>query len=87
MMHGKTASGFEYEIDPKALDNMELVDAIVEADESPLAVSRVVKLLLGDKQRKALYDHLRTEDGNVPILAVSNAVAEIFRASGQEVKN
>ena len=67
--------------------SMELLDAIVEADENPLAVSKVVKLLLGENQRRKLYDHLRTDKGNVPILAVSNAVAEIFRGSGQAVKN
>lgn len=87
MIQGKLASGFEYEIASDLLDNMELVDAIVEADENPLAVSRVVKLLLGEDQRRKLYDHLRTEKGNVPMLAVSEAVAEIFRGSGQQAKN
>ena len=86
MIQGKLASGFEYEIASDLLDNMELVDAIVEADENPLAVSRVVKLLLGEDQRRKLYDHLRTEKGNVPMLAVSEAVAEIFRGSGQQAK-
>ena len=87
MIRGKLESGFEYEIAEEVRDNMELLDAIVEAEESPLAVSKVVQLLLGKEQKKLLYDHLRTEKGNVPIMAVSNAVAEIFRGSGQEVKN
>lgn len=87
MIQGKTTSGFEYQIEEKTLDNMELLDAVVEADSNPLAISRVVKMLLGDEQRKKLYDHLRTESGNVPILAVSEIVAEIFRNSGQPGKN
>lgn len=87
MIRGKLESGFEYEVAEEVRDNMELLDAIVEADENPLAVSKVVKLLLGENQRRKLYDHLRTDKGNVPILAVSNAVAEIFRGSGQTVKN
>lgn len=87
MIRGKLESGFEYEIAEEVRDNMELLDAIVEAEENPLAVSKVVQLLLGNEQRKQLYDHLRTEKGNVPIMAVSRAVAEIFRGSGQEVKN
>lgn len=87
MLKGKIASGFEFEIDEKALDNMELVDAIAEADENPVAISRVIKLLLGAKQRKALYDHLRAENGNVPIKSVSAAVAEIFNCCGQRGKN
>ena len=87
MIRGKLESGFEYEVAEEVRDNMELLDAIVEAEENPLAVSKVVKLLLGEDQRRRLYDHLRTDKGNVPILAVSNAVAEIFRGSGQAVKN
>lgn len=87
MIKGKLESGFEYEVAEEVRDNMELLDAIVEADENPLAISKVVKILLGENQRRKLYDHLRTEKGNVPILAVSNAVAEIFRESGQAVKN
>lgn len=87
MIRGKLESGFEYEVADEVRDNMELLDAIVEADENPLAVSKVVKLLLGENQRRNLYDHLRTDKGNVPILAVSNAVAEIFRGSGQALKN
>lgn len=87
MIKGTLASGFEFEIKKQDLDNMELVDAIAEADTNPIAVAKVIKLLLGEKQKKALYDHLRTEKGNVPIAAVSNAVAEIFRNSNQQVKN
>ena len=87
MIRGKLESGFEYEVDESIGDNMELLDAIVEADENPLAFSKVVKLLLGEDQRRKLYDHLRTDNGNVPIMAVSNAVAEIFRGSGQAVQN
>ena len=87
MIRGKLESGFEYEVAEEVRDNMELLDAIVEAEENPLAVSKVVKLLMGENQRRKLYDHLRTDKGNVPILAVSNAVAEIFRGSGQAVKN
>ena len=87
MIKGKLKSGFEFEIPEEARDNMELVDAIVESEANPLEMSKVVKLLLGDEQRRRLYDHLRTEKGNVPVTAVADAVAEIFQNSGQEVKN
>lgn len=86
MNKGKLKCGFEYEIDEEVLDNMELLDAIADADENPINMSKVVRMLLGDEQRKKLYDWLRTEKGNVPIVAVSNAVVEIF-ASKQGAKN
>lgn len=81
MIKGKTESGFEFEIEESRLDNMELVDAVAEAsDESPITVSRVILLLLGEKQRKALYDFCRAETGNVPIEAVSRTIIEIFKS-------
>lgn len=81
MITGKTSTGFAFSIEDHVLDNMELVDAIVEADEKPALITNVVKMILNAEQRKALYDHLRTEHGNVPIMAVVNEVIEIFNAS------
>ena len=86
MIEGKLKCGFDYAIEEEALDNMELLDAIADADTNPINISKVVRMLLGDEQRKKLYDCLRTEKGNVPITEVSNAVAEIF-ASKRETKN
>ena len=86
MIRGKTSSGFAFEIEDHVLDSMELLDAIMEADENPGAISKVVKMILPADQRKKLYDHLRTEKGNVPIMAVAQEVAEIF-TSNQQGKN
>ena len=87
MYIGKTASGFEFEIAKDALDNMELVDAIADVDDNPLAVSKVVRLLLGKEDRTRLYDHIRTERGNVPIEAMSTELTQIFEACGEVGKN
>ena len=83
MIKGKLENGFEYQVEYTAVNNMELVDAIAEVEENPVAISKVVKLLLGNDQRMALYDYLRTKDGNVPIDAVNKAVIEIFNSSQQ----
>lgn len=83
-MKGVTKSGFSYEISEDVFDNMELVDTIADATENdPVAVSRLVRLVLGTEQRKRLYDHLRTEDGRVPTKAVFETVGEIFVSFGQ----
>lgn len=76
---GTTSSGFAWTLDERVVDNMELVDALADAsDDDPLAVSRVCRLMLGDEQRKQLYDHLRTEDGRVPFREVSQALIDIM---------
>ena len=79
MYSGITSSGFEYKIDEKNADNMELVDAVSDVTEGDkLAISRVCRLILGTDQRKRLYDRLRTEDGRVPIEDVTREIFEIF---------
>lgn len=88
MKHIVMQDGYEITIDEARLTNFELVDAMAELTEqdNPLAISRVVLLLLGKEERKRLYAHLRDEKGLVPAEAVSNALAEIFKSIG-EVKN
>jgi len=79
MRTGKTKSGFEFEIEESALDNMELIDALAEIDDgNAAAITKVSKLLFGNEQRKRIYDHIRTQDGNVPISAFTQEVLEIF---------
>lgn len=88
MLKGTTSSGFKFEVSEDVLDNMELVDTLAEMqDDNPLEVSKVVRIVLGPEQRLALYEHLRTEDGRVPVMAVSEAIMDIFNAFGQKGKN
>ena len=85
-MKGKTSTGFEFDIEDERLDDMELADIMAEIDENPLLMSKLCKMLLGDEQKKRLYDHLRNEEGRVPIDATTNAIQEIFNSPG-DLKN
>ena len=85
-MKGKTSTGFEFGIEDERLDDMELVDILAEIDENPLLMPKLCKMLLGEEQKKRLYDHLRSEDGRVPIEATTNAIQEIFNSPG-DLKN
>lgn len=88
MINGVTSSGFAFELDEKVINNMELVDALAECStDNPFAISKTVKLLLGEELRQRLYDHLRTDDCRVPMEEVSKAVSEIFAAFGRNGKN
>ena len=87
MVTGKTSSGFCFEISEETLDDMRLVDALAELEESPIAISKVIRLLLGETQKKALYATLQTEDGRVPVDAMTAAVQEIFDAADKNAKN
>lgn len=83
-----TKSGFECLVDKKQMDDMELVDKIAEADAgNPLAVSAVIEKVLGKEQKAKLYNHLRNEDGRVPIEKVGEEIVEVITSLGNEGKN
>lgn len=87
MITGVTKSGFHFRVDENAINDMELVDILADntMDDS-FRMSHVLRKLLPEEQRKALYDHVRV-DGRVPVDAVVNAVEDIFTAMGQAGKN
>ena len=62
------------------LNNYELLEAISEVEESPLALPRVIKLLLGDNKAKALKNHVRDDEGFVSSEKLSAEIMEIFES-------
>lgn len=81
-----TKSGFKFELDPKRLDNYELLESVSEIEEDPIAVVRVLKLLLGKEDVKRLKEHLRNEDGIVPANKLMNEIQDMFQSQA-EIKN
>ena len=82
-MKGTTSSGFVFELPDDVMNDMELFEDLRDMDRGDAtAMVSVVQRLMGD-QKKALYDHLRTESGRVPIDKVTNEILEIF----SQIKN
>ncbi len=82
---GTTISGFSFEISSERLSNYELVEAIAEVDTNPLVLPKLLKLLLGD-QADALKEHVRDENGLVPMDKMGEAIKEIFEAQNKVKK-
>lgn len=78
MVAGTTRSGFRFEVSEDIADNMELFEALCDLDGGDeRALVPVCRIVLG-KNKKALYDHLRTEDGRVPVTSVVEEIADIL---------
>lgn len=87
MMKGKTESGFEFQLDEKVMNNIELIEDLAAVDQGDITMlPKVLVTLLGAEKKKELYEHLRTEDGRVPIDLLVKEVDQIFKAS-KELKN
>ena len=86
---GTTSTGFQFEVHPIIVQDMEWVDMIAEVEEKPYLVGKFIEKTIGKEQKKALYDHVR-KDGRVLKDDVDREAGEIIEACGQQdedVKN
>ena len=84
MFAGKTKSGFEYTLEDEALDDYELLETLQDIDEGEYnKVTKMVKMLLGDKQRDALKEHIRGKNGRVSAQKLIDEVMEMFSAANK----
>jgi len=81
MEKGKTKTGFEFEIDPKAFDDWEILEKLnaIDKGNTNLAVD-VANAVLGEEQMNALKEHIRAEKGKVSITDMMASLEEIFEA-------
>ena len=87
MIDGVTKSGFNFCVDENFVNDMEVVDILADTSiDDAFRASHLLKKMLPEAQRTALYNHLR-KDGRVPVEAVAAAVADIFAAMGNQGKN
>lgn len=87
IIKGKTSTGFEFEFDKNRVNNMEYLDTLAQIRRGNAeAYSDAVALLLSDDVRRALYDHVRTEDGRVPLEDIDREIDEIL-SYDEETKN
>ena len=77
---GKTQSGFAYEIEEARLNNYELLETIGELEDNPMVISKMVIMPLGKEQTNKLKDHLRDEEGLVPVDKMTEEITEIFQS-------
>lgn len=95
MKKGQLENGFKFEVDEKALEDMEVVDCLAvfrecvdeETEPDVVALKTLGDKILGAKQKKALYDHIREDDGRVDPEVYVEALFEVINKLGDEGKN
>ena len=76
----KTSSGFSFHIDAEARDDMELLENITRFDRGEKdLLPYLISGLLGEEQKKRLYEHCRGKSGRVSATAVFTELAEIIK--------
>lgn len=89
MIKEKTKTGFKFEVDGDVVRDMEFIELAAASQEDGLLLPKVIELVLGAEQKKALYDHVRNENGRVIVDDVSREFGEILDAINEasETKN
>lgn len=82
MRNVTTKSGFSAELDESRLNDMELFDALTALDGGDMSVLPTVVGKIMGESKKALYDHVRAENGIVPIDRVTAEIRDIVLALG-----
>ena len=87
MIKGTTKSGFAFEIDETAVNDMRVIDAMVEVESGNLGgVSKLISLIFDKDQKKALYAFCADEKGRVNIDMCTKIAFEVLEFDG-ETKN
>lgn len=80
----ETKTGFKWAVDEDVLDDQELLDALVELDEHPSKYSGVISGFLGEDGKKALYEHVRNDNGRVKATLIWAEIADIIKQIGEK---
>lgn len=80
-------NGFKVELEEDTLNDAEILEALVDMEDKPQNAIKILTMFLGKKQKEALYDHIRDENGRVKASDAFNCLTEILKASGDDVKN
>lgn len=84
MIKGKTEKGFKFEIDPEVANDMEFLERLGEATSDITKFPAIIKELLGEEQKRQLYDFVRNDEGRVPIEEAFNLFGEILSIANEE---
>lgn len=80
----KTPSGFSCKISEDVRDDMELLDDLTAVDRGDLShMPDVIRRLLGDKGKAALYEFCRLKSGRVSSKKVMTEIKSIFDEIGK----
>lgn len=83
MIKGTTAGGFEFEIEPEAINDMEFLERLGDASEDVTKMPKIMTDVLGAEGRKKLYDFVRTDSGRVPIVAAIELFQEVLTIANE----
>ena len=86
-MKATLKDGFETELIDENVNDWEFLEVLSDIDEGEEGlIVKAARMMLGKEGVKSLKDHLRNEQGKVPVTAMIDALQELLE-SVNELKN
>ncbi len=86
-MKATLKDGFETELIEENVNDWEFLEVLSDIDEGEEGlIVKAARMMLGKEGVKSLKDHLRNEQGKVPVTAMIDALQELLE-SVNELKN
>ncbi len=90
MIHGKTTSGYEFDVDERMLKDMRFVRVFREWQKNNFAQADVLDCMLGKDGAAKLEEHLADKDGYVDSGKIADEmgeILEIIQEKNSKIKN
>lgn len=81
---GTLSNGFRYEVKQEALDDYELLEYLADVEKNPALITKVVELLLGERQKNNLIKYLKNKEGKAKLSTMERLVGELFQKLEKE---
>lgn len=88
LIRGVTPNGFNFCLNKRKINDMAFIEALskVENDDDPANIVALFDQILGEEQKRRLYEFCKEPDGVIPIEKCANEFAAILQAAGNDVK-
>ena len=74
--------GFTLDIDTSVFEDYEFLESLADvADGQPSSIVRPFRMLFAGDTYQAVKDHLRDEDGRVPVKSMSAFLSKVVKAA------
>ncbi|MFR9274457.1 hypothetical protein [Finegoldia magna] len=83
---GVSKNGFRFSIKREILESYDFFELLGESEDNPLVMPKILKMLLGNEQKKKFIAFLSKKNENVSVAKVTEELESIFK-SIDKIKN
>lgn len=84
---GTLSNGFRYNIENDVFDDYEILELIADVEENPANITKLVTLVLGEKQKNNLINYLKNKEGKARLSTMERLMGELFQKLQKDNKN